>query len=94
MPNRHTTWDPPDHQDPVHDLTLAIRGLRMGDVITMPDGSLVRSVPVKHGSSSERRFAIIPPEKSSSPLQRHRVTALGQSTYRSAEETAKKALKE
>lgn len=87
-------FDPQDHQqDPVRALTLVLRGLRMGQRVRLPDGTLVRSVAVKHGSSMERQFVIVPSDDSSTVLDRHRALALGRGASRTASEAAMKVLK-
>ena len=48
-------------QDSVRALTLAIRGLSVGERVTMANGVVVKSVVMTHGSGHERRFAVIPP---------------------------------
>lgn len=87
-------FDPAMHQQgPARALTLVLRGLRLGERVVLPDGTLVRSVSVPNGSSQERRFAVVPPEDSSSAVDRHRVMALGHDTFRTASEAAMRALK-
>lgn len=87
-------FDPYTRTDPVRDLTLAIRGLRVGERLQLPNGIVVRSTVVRSGSNNERRFAVIPPEKSSTPTERHQALVLGYSAYRKAEEAARKILED
>lgn len=85
-------FDPGTEQDPARALTLAIRGLRMGDRVTMADGTVVRSITIRHGSSLQRRFAVVPPEGRTTALQRHRLLALNHRACKTAQEAAERAL--
>lgn len=89
---QEVTFQPGDQQDPAGALTLVLRGLRTGERVAMPDGTVVRSVSIRRGAHQERRFAIVPPAKGSTPIQRHRVMSLGRNTYRSAQEAAETVL--
>src|SRR2546421_3353905 len=58
-----TDWDPYDYPDPVAELTLRIRGLSVGQAIGLTNGSMVKSVTVRHGATHVRRFAVGRPGK-------------------------------
>lgn len=85
-------FDPDTHEDPVSDLTLAIRHLRLGARIRLSNDTLVVSRTVQVGPHQERRFSVVPSLAQSSPQERHRAMALGHGACKSAEEAAKKAL--
>lgn len=87
-------FDPIDQQDPVRALTLAIRRLRIGESVRMADGTMVKSTTSPRGGSGERRFAVVPAEEKSTAVDRHKASVLGHSSYRTAEEAARKVLNE
>lgn len=82
-------YNPLDRPDAVAELTLLIRTMRMGDRVTLPNGTVVRSVGIKHGAHMDRRFAVVP---KGTAIQRHRALTLGRGAVPSAEEAARKAL--
>src|SRR3974390_1558482 len=51
-----SVYNPEGQQDPVRGLTLAIRGLRLGGRVQLPDGTLVISQVMNNGPRKERRF--------------------------------------
>lgn len=83
-------FDPKEHLDSVRALTLVVRGLRVGERVTLTDGTMVRSVGVKRGLGLERKFSVISP--GSTVLERHRKISLGYGSVSSAEEAALQAL--
>lgn len=84
-------FDPEAHDlDPARDLMLAIRGLRMGDRVVLPNGTMVKSIAVRHGANLQRRFAVV--RKDYDPAQRHKATVLGKSAHKTASEAAMTAL--
>lgn len=85
-------FDPEDHEDPVQGLTLAIRGLRLGERVRMPDGTLVVSQSVPVGAHHQRRFTIVPSEQTSTPAERHRAFTLGHNAHKTAEAAARRIL--
>lgn len=86
-------FDPEDHEDPVRGLTLAIRQLRLGERVRMPDGTLVVSQSVPIGAHHQRRFTIVPSADTSSPAERHRAFTLGHGAHKTAEAAAKQVLR-
>lgn len=84
------TFDPTTVSDPVQALTLLLRHARVGDRVTMSNGTVVRSVQIHHGAHLERRYAVVPP--GGTALERHRTVALGRGAFISAQDAARKAL--
>jgi hypothetical protein len=80
-------WDPLDHQDPVRALAQHIRGMPIGHKLRLSDGTIVKSVPMRHGATQVRRFAVS--RKGKDPLPR---VALRTNTHATAEGAAKVAL--
>ena len=85
-------FDPEDHIDPVGDLTLAIRRLKLGERIRLPNDILILSRSVAVGPHQQRRFTVVPAADASTALERHRVVALGYDACKNAADAAKKAL--
>lgn len=52
-------FDPQYHPDPVVALTLRLRTLPVGRALRLPDGTTVKSVPMRHGANYVRRFAVV-----------------------------------
>lgn len=86
-------FDPESHlQDPVGDLTLVIRRLRLGTGrVRLPGGTLVVSRAVQRGRRGQRKFTVVPPNMTHS-LDRHRLMASGSGDMDAAEVAARKAL--
>lgn len=80
-------WDPLDHQDPVRALTQHIRGMGIGQKLRLLDGTIVKSVPMRHGATQVRRFAVS--RKGKDPLPR---VAGRTNTHATAEAAAQAAL--
>lgn len=89
MEQQTAEFDVEAHQDPVYDLTVLVKGLRMGERVSLPDGTVVRSIAISRGAHRERRFAVVPP---GTALDRHRRLVLGMHSCKSAEAAARKAL--
>ena len=87
-----SVYNPEGQQDPVRGLTLAIRGLRLGGRVQLPDGTLVISQVMNNGPRKERRFVVVPPKGTSSPEQRHQAGVLGHGACKTATAAAMKAL--
>lgn len=88
-----TTFNPLAHPSTEHAaraLTLAIRGLRTGGRVVLEDGTMVRSIAIRHGAHMQRRFVVLP--KGTSSGARHRSVVLGQNSFKTASEAATKAL--
>jgi len=80
-------WDPLDHQDPTRALAQHIRGMGVGQKLRLVDGTIVKSVPMRHGATQVRRFAVS--RKGKEPLPR---VAGRANTHATAESAAQAAL--
>jgi hypothetical protein len=91
--NQTTTFNSLSHPNTEHAaraLTLAIRGLRAGERVVTEDGTVIRSIAIRHGAHQQRRFVVLP--KGSDSSATHRSVVLGQSAFKTASEAAQKAL--
>lgn len=85
-----TEFDPEAHQDPARALTLLVRRLNVGERVVLPNGTMVKSIAVRHGANMQRRFALT--RMDGAPGDRHKALVLGKSSHRTASEAAMSAL--
>lgn len=93
MNDKAVEFDPLTHQqDPTRALATLLRTRPVGGLVALPNGIVIRSIAIKHGSNMQRRFVVLPPEEKSTAKDRHRALHQGKSLYASAIEASRNAL--
>jgi hypothetical protein len=84
------TYDPEGQAEPVQNLVLMCRSMRIGQRVELANGTVIKAVGVPKGAGKERRFVVLP--KGADALTRHRRSTLGHKVAPSATHAAMQAL--